>query len=151
MLIKYAEIPGLPDVGGDTCDQPERIVIEAASDCHVAAFRERLILMISTAVRELRVGYVDYPLAGSFRYKVYESEKILTGIAESHAAPETAFIVAGRPAHIEGDHALILIPDVDGPVELFVPGRYPADRKEIFPVDSQCVQSGIELIVSAEQ
>ena len=78
--------------------------------------------MICAAVRELSVGDIDYPLAGSLRYQMYETEKILAGVAESHPASQTAFIVTGGSAHVESDHALILVPDVDGSVELFVTG-----------------------------
>ena len=122
-LIEDAVISGLFQIGGDTGDQPERVVVKAASHCRVAALRQRLVLMVGAAVRTLRVGDIDDPLPRSFGDQVDESEKILARIAESHAASETALVVAGRSAHVESDHALILVPDVDGSVEFFVSGR----------------------------
>ena len=80
-----------------------------------------------------------------------ESQKILTGVAESHAATETALIVAGGPAHVERYHALVLVPDIHGPVEFFAARPYLVARKKIFPVDPELVQGGVELIVRAEK
>ena len=120
LLIENAEVAGLLYVSRYAGYEPERIVIETASDGHVAALCQRLILMIGASVRELRVCYVYDPLTGSFRYQMNESEKILARIAESHAASEAAFIVAGRSAHVERHHALILIPGVYSSVELFI-------------------------------
>ena len=51
-----------------------------------------------------------------------EAQKILAGIAEAHSSSQSALIIAGAAAHAEGDHALILVPDIYGSVELFISG-----------------------------
>ena len=38
LLIKNGEISGLLDIGSSTCDQPERVVIEAAADVQCCLF-----------------------------------------------------------------------------------------------------------------
>ena len=88
-LVEDTEIAGLADVGGNACYQPHRIIVEAASDFHVAALCERLILMISGAVRELCGGDVEQSLSCAVRNQMYETEKVLAGITEAHAAADT--------------------------------------------------------------
>ena len=52
-LVEDRIISCLADIGGYACDEPERVIIESASDIQIAALCERLILMICGAVREL--------------------------------------------------------------------------------------------------
>ncbi len=49
--------------------------------------------MVSAAVLELGGGNVDDTLPSAVRNQVYETEQILTGIAEAHAASDAGFIV----------------------------------------------------------
>ena len=78
LLIKNGEISGLLDIGSSTCDQPERVVIEAAADVHVAFFGERLILMVCAAVLKLSGGNVNNTFLCALRNQMYEAEQILT-------------------------------------------------------------------------
>ena len=45
------------------CDEPERVVVEAAADGKVAFLCERLVLMVRAAVRELRGGDIKNTLS----------------------------------------------------------------------------------------
>ena len=68
--------------------------------------------MIGGTVRKLRRSNINDPLSGSFRDDVHEAVEILAGIPEAHSSPYAALIVGGGAAHVEGHHALILMPDV---------------------------------------
>ena len=50
-----------------------------------------------------------------------EAEQILTGITEAHAAADTGFIVGSGTGHVEGNHALVLVPDIDHAVDVSRP------------------------------
>ena len=52
-FVKNGKIPGLLQVGNSSENQPERIIIEAASDVVVTALCQRLVLVVAAAVREL--------------------------------------------------------------------------------------------------
>ena len=44
---------------------------------------------------------------------MYETKKILAGITESHATADAGLKIGSGTAHIEGNHTLILMPDVN--------------------------------------
>ena len=46
-------IAGLSYISTGTCNEPQRIIIEATADIGVAFLGQRLVLMVSTAVLEL--------------------------------------------------------------------------------------------------
>ena len=52
-FIENGKIPGLLQVGNSSENQPERIIIEAASDVVVTALCQRLVLVVAATVREL--------------------------------------------------------------------------------------------------
>ena len=101
--------------------------------------------MIGAAVWELRGGDVQNALPRPLRDDMHEAEQVLTRIAEAHPAPHAAFKVACRPAHVERDHALILVPDVDHPVDLLVAGLGVEVRKKPVPVPTQRVHCRVKL------
>ena len=68
--------------------------------------------MVAATVRELGAGDVDDALAGTGRYLMNEAYEVLVGIAEAHASTDAALEETCRTRHTEGDHALILVPDV---------------------------------------
>ena len=52
-LIQDAEVTCLAQIGHGSEDEPERVVIESASDIIVAPLCQRLVLMVAATVREL--------------------------------------------------------------------------------------------------
>ena len=112
-FVQNRDVAGLSDISADSCDEPERVIVKSAADIRVALLGEGLVLVIRVAVRELSGSNIDDPLSGALRYKVNETEQILTGISKAHASSDTGLIIGGAAGHIECDHALILIPDVD--------------------------------------
>ena len=103
--------------------------------------------MICASVLELCVRYIDDPLPCFLRDHVNESQYILAGVSESHASSKAALIVAGGPAHVERDHALILVPCVDGSVKCLVSALDRIYREKIFPVVLQLLESTVYLLV----
>ena len=112
-LIQNRDIACLADISADSCDEPERVIVKSAADIGIAFLGKGLILVVRAAVGELRGGNVDDPLSCALGYKVNETEQILAGISKAHASPDAGLIIRGAAGHIEGDHALVLIPDID--------------------------------------
>ena len=77
-FIQDREIPGFSEISSDSCDKPQRVIVETSADRTVAAFGKRLILMISASVRELGIGDIDDPFSCAGRDQVYETKQILT-------------------------------------------------------------------------
>ncbi len=105
-LVQNCIVTGLFCISADCSDQPQRVIVEAGADAGIAFLRKRLILVISTAVLELCRRDIDDSLPCPFRNQVHEAKKILTGIPEAHAAPDTGLVVRRGTAHVEGNHAL---------------------------------------------
>ena len=108
LLIQDRGIAGLADISGDCGDQPQRVIVETASDIGVPFFGQRLILMVSAAVLELCGSDIDDSCTRTLRNQVNEAKQILAGITESHAAADAGFVVGSGAGHIEGNHTLIL-------------------------------------------
>ncbi len=75
-----------------------------------------------------------------------EAQKVLAAIAEAHAAADAGLKVGGGPAHVEGDHALVLVPDVHLTVELFVVRPDDEVRQKAQPVFFELLEPGIKLL-----
>ena len=118
--IEDAPIARLLQVCRDAKDQPVRVIIEITAHVVVAALRKWLVLVVRAATRQLRGGQIEYPLSRPRRNHMHEAKQILIGITEAHAAPNAAFKVRSRTAHVEGHHALIGIPDVDHAIGVFI-------------------------------
>ena len=71
------------------------------------------------------------------RYQMDKAQDILTGVAESHAPSGSGFVVGGRAGEVEGDHTLILVPDIDHAVYMRIAAFYLITGKEIVPVKFQ--------------
>ena len=136
-LVEDREVTRLADIGCRSCDEPQRIVVEAGTNVCVPAAGQRLVLMISGSVLKLRGSNVNDPLPCLFRNQMNKAKQILTGITEAHAAADAGFVVAGRPGHVERDHALILVPDVHHTVDLFIAGLDMVPFQQVLPV---CLQ-----------
>ena len=85
---------------------------------------------------------------------MYETEKILAGITESHTTSDTGFIIRSGPRHVKCNHTLILVPDINHAVQFLILRLYRIFGKKIFPCIIQMFQCvchlGIRLIF-AEQ
>ena len=144
-FVQNRVVARLAQVGVHGGDQPQRVIVEAGADVHVAFFRQRLVLVVGAAIGELGGGNVQNALPRAGGDQMHKAEQILTGIAEAHAAAGAALIIAGRAAHIEGDHALVLVPDIDHAIELFVTALDRVCGQQVVPVVMQLGQSNIHL------
>jgi len=145
-VIENVDVTGLLDVSSNAEYQPHGVVVEAGTCIGVALLGERLILMVSRAVLKLNRSDVDDSLAGIFRDKMDEAGQILAGIAEAHAAADAALEVGSGTGHIESDHALILVPDVDHAVHLLVLRLDLIAGEEIYPVFLELCKSSVKLL-----
>ena len=136
-FIQNRDVAGLTDISADCRDEPERIVVKAAADIGVAFLGERLVLMIGAAVRELGRIDIDDPLSCALRHQVHETEQILAGISEAHASAYAGLIIGSASGHIEGDHALVLIPDIDHSVHFGAGALHMEFREQLSPVGAK--------------
>ena len=141
-FVQDGLVARLTDIGTGGGNQPERVIIEAAADVRVALLGQGLVLMISAAVRELGGSDVDDPFPGPFGDQVDKAQQILTGITEAHAPADTGLIIGSRPGHIEGDHALILVPDIDHTVDLGMETGHMVFGEKVIPVGAERVIGG---------
>ena len=80
-----------------------------------------------------------------------EAEQILIGVAEAHASADSALEVGSGAGHIEGNHALVLVPDVYHAVYLLVGRIYGILCQQLAPIFLQflkqlvCLLGGIAL------
>ena len=93
--------------------------------------------MVCAAVRELRGGDIKNTLSRAPGNDMDEAKYVLARIPEAHAAAHATFKVGSGTAHVERDHALVLVPDVDHPVDLFIAGLGVEVRKKPVPVCAQ--------------
>ena len=103
--------------------------------------------MVGAAVLKLGGGDIQNALPGAGGDDVHKAQQILTAVPEAHAASGTAFKVAGRAAHVKGDHALVLVPDVDHAVQLFLAGVQMVGGQQLLPVGAQGGAGGIDLCI----
>ena len=136
-LIQDTEVSRFLDVCHRTEDKPHGVIVEAAADVVVAAFGQRLVLVVASSVGELGRSYVDDSFAGSFRYLMHEAHEVLVGVAETHSTTDAALEERGGTGHVEGNHALILVPDVHHAVQFFFVGLHDVDVQQAVPVGFQ--------------
>ena len=144
-LLQDPEVARLLDVGRRPRDEPERVVVEARPDVVVPPLRERLVLVVGAAVRLLGGRDVEDALPRPRRDEVHEAEQVLVRVAEAHATADPGLEVRGRARHVERDHALVGVPDVDHPVEALVAGLHRVLRQHLRPVLAQGDESGVHL------
>ena len=77
---------------------------------------------------------------------MYKSQKILTGITESHTTACSRLIIGCRSGHIERNHTLVLIPDICHTVDVFIFTGYCKTCQQILPVIIQFCKSRHSLI-----
>ena len=117
-------ITGLSYVSTGTCNEPQRIIIEATADIGVTLLGQRLVLMVSAAVLELSGSNIDDTFSCSIRDQMYEAEQILAGITEAHTTADSGLVIRSGTGHVKGYHTLILIPGVDHTVYFFIGRSY---------------------------
>ena len=144
-LVQNRVVTRFAQVGVHGGNQPQRVIVEAGADIHVALFRQRLVLVVGAAIGELGGGNVQNTLPRTGGDQMHKAEQILTGIAEAHAAAGAALIIAGRTAHVEGDHTLVLVPDIDHAVELFIAALDRVGGQQGIPVVVQFGKRRIDL------
>ena len=153
-FLKDRKISCLAQISSCSSNQPQRIIVESASDIHVASLGERLILVVSASVRKLRGCNIQDTLAGAFRDQMDKAEQILTGIAESHPASQSALVVACTAAHVKCNHALILVPYIHHTVQSDIFGLNRISGQKRCPVIFQflkCVHYLFRCLVSGKQ
>ena len=96
--------------------------------------------MISTSIFKLGSGNIQNTFSRTFRNQMYEAKQILTGITESHTTSGSGFVVGCRPGHIEGDHTLILVPDICHAVYMRIMALYRVAGKKLIPVSMQVIK-----------
>ena len=79
-----------------------------------------------------------------------DAGEVLVGIAEAHAPADAALEITGAPAEEEGDHALVLVPDVHGPVQFRHVGFHGETPQEVVPVGFQGSEGRIDLLPGRE-
>ena len=147
-LIQDGPVTGFLDVCGNGKDQPQRIVGEIAADVSVALLGQRLILMIASAVRELGGSDIDDTLFCAIRDLVYKAQHVLVGIAEAHTTADTGFEIGSGTGQVEGNHTLVLVPDVDHTVDTLVRSIHIQDAQQLIPVSTQLFHAVCELLRS---
>ena len=90
--------------------------------------------MIGAAIRELCGGDVQNSFPRALRDQVDEAKQILTGVSKSHPPSNSGLVIRGASGHIKGDHALILIPDIDHPVHFGMRAGDAEAGEKVFPV-----------------
>src|SRR5690554_4592138 len=145
-LVQYREVTRLLYISGCTEDQPERVIVKAAPNLIVSFPGEGLVLVVAGAIGELRGGDVDDPLAGPLGDLMYKAKQILVGVAEAHAASDTALEVRCGAGEAEGDHALVLVPDVHHPVQPLLLCLYTEAAQQLIPVSTKPVKSAVYLL-----
>ena len=146
-LVEDAVVAGLAQISGGARNQPQRVIVKAGAHVPVALFGQGLVLVVGAAVLKLGGSDIEDAAACAFGDHVHEAQQVLAGIAEAHAAADAALVVAGRAAHVEGDHALILVPQVHHPVQLFVAGVQLQSGQQVVPVGGQRLAGLVHLRV----
>ena len=68
---------------------------------------------------------------------MHEAHEVLVGVAETHSTTDAALEERGGTGHVEGNHALILVPDVHHAVQFFFVGLHDVDVQQAVPVGFQ--------------
>ena len=122
-----------------------RIVVESAADVVIAALRQWLVLVISSAALELRRGQVEDPLTCACRNHVHKSQQVLVRVAETQASPNARLERRSRARQIECGHALVRVPDIHHAIRVHI-GRVDLEDAEKFvPVRAKAIEGRVGL------
>ncbi len=106
--------------------------------------------MIGAAVFKLHGGDIQDADPRPFGHHVHKAEQILATIAEAHAPARAALEIAGAAAQVEGDHALIGMPEVDHAVEGGVAALQGKAAQEALPIFFEFVKRYLRVRVRSE-
>jgi hypothetical protein len=134
----------LLDVLAGRQNQPQVVVVEVAADLGVALLRQRLVLVVAGPVGQLGRRDVQDALARAPRDHVHEAEQVLVAVAVAHAAADAGFVHAGRAAHVERRHALVLVPHVQHAVGVRVRALGLEVRQQVAPHRAQLGEGGVD-------
>ena len=146
-LVQNRCVTGLAQIRGCSRDEPQWIIVEAGADVCISLLCERLVLMVRGAVLKLRGCDVYDSLTRPLRDQVDKAEEILTAVPESHAAADARLEIRCGPRHVERDHALILVPDVDHAVDFVVLCLDMEGVKEMGPVRTQLRKCTLHIFI----
>ena len=144
-LVKNAEITSFAQVAAYSEYEPHRIVVESAADTVISALGKRLVLMVASAIGKLGRCDIYYALAGTLRNLMHESNQVLVGVTESHASANAALKERCATREAEGNHALVLVPDIDRTVHSVISALDIEDAEQIIPVFIKLAELGINL------
>ena len=74
---------------------------------------------------------------------MYKAHQVLVGIPEAHAAAYATLKETGRTREVEGDHALVLVPNVNHTIQPLVAAFHGKLVQQAVPHPAQLVESGI--------
>ena len=106
--------------------------------------------MIAAAIRELCRGNINDTLTGTWRNLMHEAHEVLVRIAEAHATAYAALEERCRAREVEGNHTLVLVPDVHHTVEFVVTRLHLIYIKEGIPILAEFSKSLIHLLCGVE-
>ena len=101
--------------------------------------------MIRAARWKLRRGQVEDALPRARRDHVHKTEQVLIRVAKAHAAPDARLVERSRARHVERDHALIGVPDVDHAVRVSVRRADLQDAEQAIPIRPQRIEGGVHV------
>ena len=94
-FVENREVACFLDIGNGTEDEPAGVVVEASADVVISTLGEWLVLVVTSAVGELRRCDVDDTLTGTWWYLMYETHEVLVGVTEPHATSHAALEEGG--------------------------------------------------------
>ena len=106
--------------------------------------------MVGAAVGKLRGRQVENPPPGLGGYLMDETQQVLVGIPEAHAAADPGLEIGGASRQVERHHALVLVPYIDHAVELGVVGCHRIRREQLAPSAGQRPEAFINGLLVGE-
>ena len=118
-FLEYVEIAGFPDVCRSGQYQPQRVVVEIAPYLVVPLLVSGWYWWYAPPSSNW-VAARSVSLSCPVGYLVDES-RMSGWVPETYASSDAGFKVRRAPGHVEGDHALVLVPHVHHAVQIIIP------------------------------
>ena len=149
-FIKNRKVARLLDVSYGTENEPAGVVVETTADVIVTALGQWLVLVVAATVGELCRCNVNDALTGTTGNLMDETYEVLIGVAETHATAYPTLKERSRTREAEGNHALVLVPDIDHAVQTLVGTRDGVLRKQTVPHFLQFLEGSIDSLHSSK-